>query len=96
MQVRPIIQTGSTWKEISTHTQSLASNEFIRAHRVNLAERHSATHSGFVQLRLLGCFNRWLGRKGLTSEDVDAATVEQYLRGRAQSRKLRKDRKSVV
>ena len=40
MQVRPIIQTGSTWKEISTHTQSLASNEFIRAHRVNLAERY--------------------------------------------------------
>src|SRR5512143_2164128 len=55
-----------------------------------LHEAGYATHSGFVQLRLLGCFNRWLGRKGLTSEDVDAATVEQYLRGRAQSRKLRK------
>ena len=29
-----------------------------------------------MQLRLLGCFNRWLHRKELTSEDVDAATIE--------------------
>ena len=49
-----------------------------------------ATHSGFVQLRLLGCFNCWLDRKGLTSEDVDAATIGRYLHGRAQSRKLRR------
>src|ERR1700730_6588815 len=49
-----------------------------------------ATHSGFGKLRFLRWFNRWLDGKGLTSEDVDAATVEQYLRGRAQSRKLRK------
>src|SRR5260370_21533175 len=55
-----------------------------------LREDGYATHSGFVQLRLLGCFNRWLDRKGLTSEDVDAATIERYLRGRAQSRKLRR------
>src|SRR4029077_6085346 len=41
-------------------------------------------------LRLLGRFNRWLHRKGLTSVDVDAATVEQYLRGRAQGRRLRR------
>ena len=55
-----------------------------------LHEDGYAAHSGFVQLRLLGCFNRWLDRKGLTSEDVDAATIKRYLRGRAQSRKLRK------
>ena len=62
----------------------------LEAYARRLHEDGYATHSGFVQLRLLGCFNRWLGRKGLTSEDVDAVTVEQYLRGRAQSRKLRK------
>jgi site-specific recombinase XerD len=62
----------------------------LEAYIRRLHEEGYATHSGFVQLRLLGCFNRWLDRKGLTSEDVDAATVDQYLRGRAQSRKLRK------
>ena len=55
-----------------------------------LHEDGYATHSGFVQLRLLGCFNRWLHRKELTSEDVDAATIERYVRGRAQIRKLRR------
>ena len=49
-----------------------------------------ATHSGFVQLRLLGCFNRWLDRKKLTGEDMDPTTIEQYLHGRARSGKLRK------
>jgi site-specific recombinase XerD len=49
-----------------------------------------ATHSGFMQLRLLGCFNRWLDRKGLTEEDVDAVTIELYLRSRAQNGRLRK------
>ena len=43
-----------------------------------------------MQLRLLGCFNRWLDRRGLASGDVGPATIEQYLRGRAQSGKLRK------
>jgi site-specific recombinase XerD len=62
----------------------------LEAYAQRLHEDGYATHSGFVQLRLLGCFNRWLGRKGLSSEEVDAATIEQYLRGRAQSRKLRK------
>ena len=62
----------------------------LEAYAQRLHEDGYATHSGFVQLRLLGCFNRWLDRKGLTSEDVDAATIERYLRGRAQSRKLRK------
>ena len=62
----------------------------LEAYAQRLHEDGYATHSGFVQLRLLGCFNRWLDRKGLTSEDVDAATIERYLRGRAQSRKLRR------
>ena len=62
----------------------------LEAYARRLHEDGYATHSGFVQLRLLGCFNRWLDRKGLTSEDVDAATIERYLRGRAQSRKLRR------
>jgi site-specific recombinase XerD len=55
-----------------------------------LHEDGYAPHSGFIQLRMLGCFNRWLERKKLRSEDVDSATVERYLRGRAQSGKLRK------
>src|ERR1035437_3526684 len=62
----------------------------LEAYAQCLHEEGYAAHSGFVQLRLLGCFNRWLDRKGLTSEDVDAATIERYLRGRAQSRKLRR------
>ena len=62
----------------------------LEAYARRLREDGYATHSGFVQLRLLGCFNRWLHRKGLTSENVDAATIERYVRGRAQSRKLRR------
>jgi site-specific recombinase XerD len=62
----------------------------LEAYARRLGEDGYAVHSGFVQLRLLGCFNRWLDHKGLTSEDVDAAIIEQYLRGRAQSRKLRR------
>jgi hypothetical protein len=55
-----------------------------------LHEDGYAAHSGFVQLRLLGCFNRWLGRKGLRSEDVDAGIVQRYLRGRERGGKLRR------
>lgn len=62
----------------------------LEAYARRLREDGYAVHSGFVQLRLLGCFNRWLDRKGLTSSDVDAAIIEQYLRGRAQSRRLRR------
>ena len=62
----------------------------LEAYARRLREDGYATHSGFVQLRLLGCFNRWLHRKGLTSENVDAATIERYVHGRAQSRKLRR------
>jgi hypothetical protein len=43
----------------------------LEAYARRLHEDGYATHSGFVQLRLLGCFNRWLDRKGLTSEDVE-------------------------
>ena len=39
----------------------------LEAYAQRLHEDGYATHSGFVQLRLLGCFNRWLDRKGLTS-----------------------------
>src|ERR1039457_6957583 len=60
----------------------------LKAYAQRLHENGYASHSGFVQLRLLGY--RWLDRKGLTSEDVDAATIERYLRGRSQSRKLRR------
>jgi site-specific recombinase XerD len=62
----------------------------LEVYAQRLHENGYASHSGFVQLRLLGCFNRWLDRKGLSSEDVDVATIERYLRGRAQSRKLRR------
>src|SRR6202140_2584152 len=62
----------------------------LEAYAQRLHEDGYAAHSGFVQLRLLGCFNRWLDRRGLASRDVGPATIEQYLRGRAQSGKLRK------
>ena len=62
----------------------------LEAYARRLREDGYAVHSGFVQLRLLGCFNRWLDRKGLTSNNVNAAIIEQYLRGRAQSRRLRR------
>src|SRR5260370_28235872 len=62
----------------------------LEAYAQRLHENGYAAHSGFVQLRLLGCFNRWLDRRGLASGDVGPATIEQYLRGRAQSGRLRK------
>lgn len=62
----------------------------LEAYARRLHEDGYAAHSGFVQLRLLGCFNRWLDRRGMASEDVDPSTIEQYLRGRAQSGKVRK------
>jgi len=62
----------------------------LEAYALRLHENGYAAHSGFVQLRLLGCFNRWLDRRGLASGDVDRATIQQYLHGRAQSGKLRK------
>ena len=62
----------------------------LEAYAWLLHEAGYAGHSGFVQLRLLGCFNRWLGRKGLRSEELDSETVAQYLRGRKQSGKLRR------
>ncbi len=55
-----------------------------------LHEDGYSIHSGFVQLRLLGCFNCWLDRKALTSQDVGPAMIEQYLRDREQDGKLRK------
>jgi site-specific recombinase XerD len=54
-----------------------------------LREDGYAAHTGFVHLRLLGCFNKWLRRQGLKSADVNCATIDQYLRGRKQSGKLR-------
>jgi site-specific recombinase XerD len=62
----------------------------LGAYAQRLRDDGYAAHSGFVQLRLLGCFNRWLERKGLRCEDVDSATIDKYLRGRAQSGRLRK------
>jgi site-specific recombinase XerD len=62
----------------------------LKAYAQRLREDGYATHSGFMQLRVLGCFNRWLDRKGLISDDLDSATIEQYLCGRRKSGKLRK------
>ena len=62
----------------------------LEAYARRLHEDGYATHSGFVQLRLLGCFNCWLDRKALTSQDVGPAMIEQYLRDRAQDGKLRR------
>jgi site-specific recombinase XerD len=61
----------------------------LEGYAQHLRENGYAVHSGFMQLRLLGCFNRWLFRKGLKSADVDSSTIQQYLRGREQSGRLR-------
>jgi len=66
----------------------LASSLKVYAER--LREDGYAAHSGFVHLRLLGCFNLWLERKGLAASDVDSATIGRYLDGRSQNGKLRK------
>ena len=70
----------------SLKCEPLAAALTVYARRIH--EDGYAAHSGFVQLRLLGCFNRWLSRKGLRSEDVDSGTIEQYLRGRERGGKL--------
>ena len=62
----------------------------LQAYAEHLYENGYAVHSGFIQLRLLGCFNKWLLRKGLKTVDVDSIIVHQYLRGREQSGKLRR------
>ncbi len=62
----------------------------LEAYAQRVREDGYAARSGCMQLRLLGCFNRWLDRRGLTSDDVDSARVKQYLRGRRQNGKLRK------
>lgn len=72
----------------SLKCEPLAAALTVYARRIH--EDGYAAHSGFVQLRLLGCFNRWLSRKGLRSEDVDSDTIEQYLCGRERSGKLRR------
>jgi site-specific recombinase XerD len=72
----------------SLKCEPLAAALAVYARRLH--EDGYATHSGFVQLRLLGCFNRWLGRKGLSSEDMDPGTIQQYLRGRERSGKVRR------
>src|SRR6266498_3114799 len=56
----------------------------LEAYAQRLHKDGYAAHSGFVQLRLLGCFNRWLERNKL-GLDVDSAMIDKYLRGRAQS-----------
>jgi site-specific recombinase XerD len=61
----------------------------LQAYAEHLHENGYAVHSGFMQLRLLGCFNSWLLRKDLKTVDVDSRIVQQYLRGREQSGKLR-------
>src|ERR1700693_1356284 len=47
----------------------------LEAYAQHLHENGYAAHSGFVQLRLLGCFNRWLDRRGLASGDVGPTTI---------------------
>ena len=62
----------------------------LEAYAQRLHDDGYATHSGFLQLRVLGCFNHWLDREALTAGDVSLATIEQFLRGRRQRGKLRK------
>ena len=62
----------------------------LEAYAQRLRQDGYATHSGFMQLRLLGGFNQWLDRKGLTSADVDSAMTGQYLRTRQESGQLRR------
>jgi integrase/recombinase XerD len=68
----------------------------LEAYAQHLHEEGYAVHSGFMQLRLLGCFNKWLFRKGLKRADVGSIIVQQYLRGREQSGRLRKADSAIM
>ena len=72
----------------SVKCEPLAAALAIYARRLH--EDGYASDSGFLQLQLLGRFNRWLGRKGLQSKDVDHAIVQQFLRNRQRNGKVRK------
>lgn len=68
----------------------------LEAYAQRLHDDGYATHSGFMQLRVLGFFNHWLDRGGLTADDVSLATIEQFLRERRQSGKVRKGDAAAV
>lgn len=68
----------------------------LQAYADHLHESGYAVHSGFMQLRLLGCFNKWLFRKALTVTDVSPTIVQQYLRGREQSGRLRRGDSTIL
>ena len=55
----------------------------LEAYARQLHKDGYSIQSGALQLRLLGCFNRWLNRRKLRSENVDGAVIAQFLRGRA-------------
>jgi len=62
----------------------------LQAYAQHLHQDGYAVHSGFMQLRLLGCFNKWLLQKDLKRADLDSVIVQQYLRWREQNGKLRR------
>lgn len=68
----------------------------LEAYAQHLHQEGYAVHSGFMQLRLLGSFNKWLFRKGLKGAHVDSIIVQQYLRGREQSGRLRRGDSATV
>lgn len=51
----------------------------LKTYAERLREDGYAAHSGFVQLRLLGCFNRWLDRKGLTPRRFRSGPVHRHV-----------------
>jgi hypothetical protein len=64
------------------------------AGHIDLLADHLAAH-GFsrvhsrIQLRLVGHFNRWLGRKGISAEQLDEMTLERYcMRGAVHRTKI--------
>jgi site-specific recombinase XerD len=62
----------------------------LRAYAQWLHDQGYALQTGQLQLRMLGQFNRWLKRKGLTTDQIDSATVERYVRCRRKAGKLRR------
>ena len=84
------VQTFLRWLELLLQEQLRPRNANLwpsrwETYARQLHEKGYAVQSGALQLRLLGCFNRWLRRRKLRSENVDTAVIAQYLRGRAPS-----------
>lgn len=62
----------------------------LPAYAQRLHDDGYATQSGQLQLRMLGHFNRWLERQRLAVHEVNASTLDRYVRSRRKAGKLRR------